>query len=72
MFFRNVIFPPIFNVRFLEKGTIEFLICHKPEEQGYRGIMALYQTLVIGSPIENVTFMPIDIITRDNYKFYTN
>jgi len=60
------------NVRYLEKGTIEFLICHKPEEQGYRGIMALYQTLVIGTPIENVTFMPIDIITRDNYKFYTN
>jgi LacI family transcriptional regulator len=28
------------NVKYLEKGTIEFLICHKPEEQGYRGIMA--------------------------------
>ncbi len=60
------------NVKHLESGNIDFLICHKPEEQGYRGIITLYQTLVVGSPIESVTFMPIDIITRDNYKFYSN
>jgi LacI family transcriptional regulator len=58
------------NIKYLESGTIDFLISHKPEEQGYRAIITLYQRLVMGSAIERVTFMPIDIITRYNYKFY--
>lgn len=60
------------NLKYLEKGTIDFLISHKPEEQGYRAIITLYQSLVIGPAVEGITFMPIDIITRYNYKFYSN
>ncbi|KAA6440618.1 substrate-binding domain-containing protein [Dyadobacter flavalbus] len=60
------------NIRFLKEGLIDFLICHKPEEQGFRGLMALYQTLVLGSPVEKVHFMPIDIITKENQAFYQN
>ena len=58
------------NLKYLDKGYIQFLICHKPEEQGYKGIMAFYQSLVLGAPVEDVQFMPIDIITRHNYRFY--
>jgi len=60
------------NIEYLKKGIIDFLICQKPQEQGYLGIMALYQYLVVGSVAENVHFMPIDIITRENYLFYRN
>lgn len=60
------------NIRFLNMGTIDFLICHKPEEQGYRGLMSLYQRLVLGAPVEKVHFMPIDIITKENHAFYQN
>ena len=60
------------NIRFLNEGLIDFLICHKPEEQGYRGLMALYQTLVMGSSVEKVYLMPIDIITKENQAFYQN
>ncbi|MCF2491710.1 LacI family DNA-binding transcriptional regulator [Dyadobacter chenhuakuii] len=60
------------NIRFLNEGLIDFLICHKPEEQGYRGLMALYQTLVLGAPVEKMHFMPIDIITKENQAFYQN
>jgi LacI family transcriptional regulator len=60
------------NISFLNKGLIDFLICHKPEEQGYRGLMALYQKLVLGSPVEKVHFMPIDIVTKENQAFYQN
>jgi LacI family transcriptional regulator len=60
------------NIEYLKKGLIDFLICHKPEEQGYRGLMALYQTLVLGSPVDKVHFMPIDIITKENQAFYQN
>lgn len=60
------------NIDYLEKGIIDFLICEKPQEQGYRGIMALFQHLVFSAPVEENYLMPIDIITRTNYKFYRN
>ncbi|MDB5010670.1 MAG: transcriptional regulator, LacI family, partial [Mucilaginibacter sp.] len=34
------------NIEYLKNDVIDFLICQKPQEQGYRGIMALYQNLV--------------------------
>jgi LacI family transcriptional regulator len=60
------------NIGFLKKGTIDFLICQKPREQGYRGVMALYNTIVQHAPVEKEYFMPIDIITKENYAFYRN
>lgn len=60
------------NIDFLKKDTIDFLICQKPQQQGYRGIMALYNKLVNNITPEKVNFMPIDIITRENFLFYEN
>lgn len=58
------------NIEYIEKGVIDFLICQKPLEQAYKGVMTIYQHLAIPSPVKPVTFMPIDIITRENYRFY--
>lgn len=60
------------NVKYLRKNIIDFLICQKPQEQAYRGIFALYNKLVLGVDVEKVKFMPIDIITRENYNYYNN
>lgn len=60
------------NIEYLNKEIINILICHKPYEQGYKGIMALYQHFVLGVPVGKITFMPIDIITKENYEFYHN
>lgn len=60
------------NIRYLKEDVIDFLICHKPEEQGYRGVMNLYQHLLLMRKIEKVQYMPIDIITRENYEYYSN
>lgn len=60
------------NIAYLKKETIDFLICQKPIEQGYRGIMALYQHFVYHAAVEKVYHMPIDIITKENYQFYRN
>ena len=60
------------NLQHLNTGVIDFLICHKPEEQAFRAMMALYQTLVMGSSVEKIQYMPIDIITKENYEFYQN
>lgn len=60
------------NISWLQKGMIDFLICQKPQEQAYRGIMTLYQHLVLNAPVEKQHFMPIDIITRENHMYYKN
>ena len=60
------------NIHYLQNGVINFLICQKPEEQGYRGVMALYHHLILKIPIAVIDYMPIDIITRENYEFYKN
>ena len=58
------------NLRYLQNGTIDFLVCHKPKEQAYRGINILFQHLVSAVHIEKVNLMPIDIITKENARFY--
>lgn len=60
------------NLEHLKRGTIDFLMCQKPEEQGYRAIMTLYRHLVLSARVEKTHYMPIDIITRENYQFYSN
>lgn len=60
------------NIELLKRQTIDFLICQKPEEQGYRSVMVLYQHLVMSALIDKVQYMPIDIITKENYEFYNN
>jgi LacI family transcriptional regulator len=60
------------NIECLKDGRINFLICQKPEEQGYRGIMALYRHLILKMPVPGIEYMPIDIVTKENYEFYRN
>lgn len=60
------------NIMALKDGDIDFLICQKPGEQAYKGIMSLYQHIVLNSNADRMQFMPIDIITKENYQFYKN
>ncbi|MFC3198327.1 substrate-binding domain-containing protein [Parapedobacter deserti] len=60
------------NVKYLKQGVIDFLIGQKPEEQGYVSLMMLFQHIVMGVAMPKVNYMPIDIITRENYEFYKN
>jgi len=58
------------NVNYLKEGVIDFLICQRPKEQGYLGLMALYKHLFNAGDSEKNIYMPIDIITNENYQFY--
>ncbi|OOQ59783.1 LacI family DNA-binding transcriptional regulator [Mucilaginibacter pedocola] len=58
------------NIDYLKSGQIKYLICQRPKEQGYLGIMALYKHLYNVSEVERFVYMPIDIITKENYQFY--
>jgi len=58
------------NIHYLKRGTIDFLISQKPESQGFKGVMALFNSLVLKQPISPEMPMPIDIITKENVDFY--
>lgn len=58
------------NIDFLKKGIIDFLICQRPEEQGYRAITTLFESLVLKKEVNNENFTSIDIITKENLEYY--
>lgn len=58
------------NHEFIDKGIIDFLICSKPKEQGYRAFFQLFENVVLKKSVKNEIIMPLDIITKLNYKFY--
>lgn len=58
------------NVEALKMGWIDFLISQKPEEQGYKGIMTLFNKLVLKRDVEIKQYIPIDILTRENIDYY--
>jgi len=60
------------NITQLENGTIRFIISQRPREQGYLAIMTLYKFLFKIEDVGQVNYMPIDIITKENYKSYKN
>ena len=60
--------PP--NVKMLKKDAIDFLICQKPEEQGYRALNSLFDHVLRKQPVENVQFTSIDIVTKENLDYY--
>lgn len=58
------------NIYYLEKGIIDFLIGQKPEEQGYKGVMAMFNKLVGLKHPEKENNSPIDIIMKENIEYY--
>lgn len=58
------------NHCFIDKGVIDFLICSKPAEQGYQAFHILFEHVVLRKDVKKEVIMPLDIITKMNYKFY--
>jgi LacI family transcriptional regulator len=60
------------NVEYLTKGIITFLIAQRPEEQGYQGIMSLFNHLILKQESTKIQYVPIDILTSENLEYYIN
>lgn len=58
------------NLHYLETGTIRFLINQNPKGQGYWGIYQLSDHLVFKKDIQPLKYLPLDIITRENLRYY--
>ena len=60
------------NISYLEEGVIDFLISQRPVEQGYAGVMTLFNHVILNKEVSKEQYLPIDIITKENYKYYIN
>lgn len=60
------------NVAYLAKGMVDFLICQRPDKQGYLALNYLYRYFLLKEQFTGFKPMPIDILTIENYKFYEN
>lgn len=58
------------NVDCLRQGSIFFLIAQQPFSQGFEGIKALCDHLILKKEIAPEHFMPIDLLTKENIEFY--
>lgn len=60
------------NVDCLMQGSVSFLIAQQPTLQGFDGIKALCEYLILKKDITRENFMPIDLLTKENIEFYYN
>jgi LacI family transcriptional regulator len=58
------------NIRYLNNGTIDFLISQKPREQGYKAMMCIFNALRLNKKPTPEQLIPIDIICRENLCCY--
>lgn len=58
------------NIDLLKKGIVDFLICQRPEEQGYQAIQTLFEHLVLKREVKSENFTSIDIVTKENIEYY--
>lgn len=58
------------NVVYLKKDIVHFLICQRPEEQGYNAINKLFKSVVQKRIIAMENYTSIDIVTKENVDYY--
>ena len=55
------------NIKYLNSGSIDFLINQKPEEQGYLAVQYLYKKVVLQEDFTSNIIIPLEIIVKENY-----
>ncbi len=58
------------NVECLEKGSVSFIIAQHGYQQGYSCMDALFRTIVLKRNVQQLNYMPIELLSKENYKFY--
>ncbi len=60
------------NIAELNEGVVGYIITQRPEVQGYNSVKALFRFLALEEKNEKLNFMPIDILIKENVKYYNN
>jgi len=60
------------NLKLFEHEEDFFLINQNPFDQGYLGIITLYNHLLHKIPTSKTQYLPIDVVMKENAEFYQN
>lgn len=60
------------NVEYLNRDYISHLIAQRPEVQGFNCVKTLFRYLILGHTPKAINYMPIDILLKENIKYYDN
>ena len=58
------------SIEYLRRDYIDFLISQRPEEQAYKGLSSLFNLVAFNREPDERQWLPIDIITRENLRYY--
>ncbi len=58
------------NLAYLEEGYIDFIISQQPVKQGFIALQTLCDYFISGDDVVKLHHMPIDVLTKENYKYY--
>jgi LacI family transcriptional regulator len=58
------------NIKLIKSDAIDFLICQKPEKQGYKAISVLFDHVVRKKYVKPENYTSIDIIAKENLEYY--
>ncbi len=58
------------NIEHLKTGTIKFLIGQRPEEQAYKSIRKLFDSISLNRLPVKMEYLPVDIVTSENVDFF--
>lgn len=59
------------NAKCLDEGAIDFLIAQHPWKQGYNSVKALFNHVVLKRAVQQENYMPLELLTAENYIYYT-
>lgn len=59
------------SIEYLNREYIDFLISQSPEEQASIGLKTLFNVVVMKHKVQREQLLPIDILTKENIKYYT-
>lgn len=60
------------NMDLLSEDVVFTLITQRPDSQGYNAIKAISNLLIFNQQPEKINLMPIDILIKENLKYYLN
>jgi LacI family transcriptional regulator len=58
------------NLRLLDENKIRFLINQNAWQQGYLGILAIVNSIILKKEVGHHQYLPLDIVVRENVDYY--
>jgi LacI family transcriptional regulator len=58
------------SMEFLKRDYIDFLISQRPDDQAFKGLSSLFNLVAFNQEPDQRQWLPIDIITRENLRYY--